>query len=216
MSRFAVFAVGACALMLTAGCGGAESASKESATEGVSAEAWASGFCSTVTRLEYNNKKRAVVLLSRARVAKDVAKARADFAGVFASATETADAELDQLRRTGPPAVEDGAEIQMTVESVWRQLRAAYATHRLKVRQLEARTPQSLQLRFRSLDAGYAAELDRIGDTIDTLEETDRRSDALDRAVRDESACNSPIFRWKSGPAPNLAALIRGLITGEL
>ena len=116
----------------------------------------------------------------------------------------------------GPPAVENGAEIQATVEDVWRQVRTAYANYRLELRQLEAGGPKALQRRVRSLDPGYKAEIDRIGVTIDKLEASDRDSDALDRAVHAERACDNPIFRWKSGPASNLAALIRGLVTGEL
>ena len=102
------------------------------------------------------------------------------------------------------------------MEDVWRQVRAAYANYQLKLRQLEASSPKALQRRVRSLDPGYEAEIDRIGVTIGKLETSDRHSDELDRAVHDEPACNSPIFRWKSGPAPSLAALIRGLVTGEL
>jgi hypothetical protein len=215
-SHVAFGAVGASVFMIAAGCGGEDRSSESPPAKGVSAQAWASGFCSTVTRLEYNNKKRAVVLLRRVRDAQDIAKAKADLNEVMANATKTADAELEYLRRTGPPAVEHGAEIQATVEDAWRQLRVAYATYQVKVRQLEANSPTALQRRMKSLDPGYNAEIDRIGSTIDKLEEADRRSDELDSAVHDETACNSPIFRWKSGPAPNLAALIRGLITGEL
>ena len=215
-SHVAFVAVGACALSFATGCGGADRSRESPPADALSAQDWASGFCSTVTRLEYNNKKSAVVLLRRVRDAQDIAKAKADLKAVMANATKTADAELEQLRRTGPPAVEHGAEIQATVESVWRQVRAAYASYQLKVRQLEANSPRALQRRMRSLDPGYTAEIDRIGTTIDKLEDADRRSGELDSAVHDEPACNSPIFRWKSGPAPNLAALIRGLVTGEL
>jgi hypothetical protein len=215
-SHVALVAVGACALTFAAGCGGEDGSSANPVVEGVSAEAWASAFCSTVTRLEYNNKKRAVVLLRRVQVAKDVAKAKADLSAVFANAVKTADAELSHLRRTGPPSVENGAEIQATVENVWRQVRAAYAKHQLKVRRLEASSPKALQFRVTALNAEYDAEFDRIGVTIDELEEAEQRADELDRAVQEEPACNSPIFRWKSGPAPNLAALIRGLVTGDL
>jgi hypothetical protein len=167
-----------------------------------------------VAREEFRNKKLAIHLLKRARSERDLAKTKLDLIMVMTNAVDAADTEMAELRRVGAPDVEEGDEIQAIVEDVWRQIRAAYTDYQRDVRQIRAKTREAFQRRLNVVNNKFSAKFDRIGSTIDKLDE--KHSAELDTSVKVEGDCASPIFRGSAGPAPDFASLVRGFVSGDV
>jgi hypothetical protein len=192
------------------GCGDSGTA----ASKGAPPEVWASRICTAVVHSEVPLKKRAIRYLTRYKNANTAADARASLLLLFRQAGKAAAAELNEIQALGPPAVEQGEEIQGIVEDVWRQAGAVFERAEVRGRRLPIDNRAVLASGFKALDKRFGNEMEGIDPTITKLE--NYQVDRLNKAVRDDPDCRSPMFRGTAGPAPDVASLVRGFVTGEL
>jgi hypothetical protein len=194
------------AALLTSGCGAKEEA-------GASPQAWAKSVCGVFVSSELALRRKAVVLLGREKRAKPPAIRRYRVT-LFHEAVATSDRELAEIRRTGPPAVDHGGDIQEIVERIVQEIRAAHANGESRSRELSTASRAELKRGLGIIETRYGTELGQVGETIAELEKFP--SDDLNRAVRNDRSCRNPIFRGEAGPATDLEALFRGAVLGDL
>jgi hypothetical protein len=173
----------ACMLGLALGCGEGE---PEKPT-GVTAGTWAANFCRALTDGTRERAQAGVKYLGRFHTVRDPRSARASLVTYTQILVRKTDATLAQMRRVGPPAIEDGAAVQADVERAFLAMRAAMARALADARALPVTNRRVLNRAFVQLTKRFEREIEEAGELFNRVGDIPE----LDRAVGAEPACQT-------------------------